>query len=218
MSIISAILGAIIGIFFIAWAISALFMLVAAKVSAVEGASFGKALLAAFGCSFITWLCAAVFSVLPVIGTFLGMVVGILLSMVVIKSVFATSFGRAFLVWIFNALGQAVAVVVAVLTFAGALFSAGSHVVHSLNAPSSDQRDVGRAGGIEDARRVAAALEGYATDMNAYPTATSNADVAAKLVPYYIKEIPEGLQIESTANGYVIRSSTGAVLLSSPSP
>jgi hypothetical protein len=132
MGIISAALGAVFGIFFLAWALSAFFMYVAAKVSGVENATFGKAFLAALACSFITWFSAVIFSIVPVVGTILGIVIGVVLSIFVIKGVFGASFGRAFLVWIFNGLSQIAAVVIAAFTFAGALFGAASHVFGAL--------------------------------------------------------------------------------------
>jgi hypothetical protein len=208
---LAAILGTIVGIFFLAWVISALFMFIAAKISAVEGATFGRAFLAALGCSFVTWLCAAVFSIVPVMGTILGILLGIVLSIFVIMSVFQASFGRGFLVWIFNAIGQVVAVVLAVLTFAGALFGVGSHMARTVTANHAEQS---ASGTIADARPVAAALEAYATDMNVYPKADSGAELASALVPRYIANIPASLQIRSNTSGYEIRSSDGQLLLS----
>jgi|ERR1043165_566598 hypothetical protein len=215
MGIVSALLGAIVGIFFLAWAISAFFMFVAAKISSVENATFGKALVAALGCSFITWLCALVFSVVPIIGTVLGIVVGVTLSIFVIKGVFNATFGRAFLVWLFNGLGQIAAVVIAVLTFAGALFGVSSHVVQSVTSSAQASATAFNEGTVQDAKSVAAALEAYATDMNVYPAANSTAELASALVPRYIKQIPPGLQIKSSSAGYQITSASGQPLLNS---
>ncbi len=65
-------------------------------------------------------MCAAVFSVLPVdgnVGTFLGLVIGILLTLFVIKSMFSIALGQAFLVWIFHFVAYAIAQAVGVATF-----------------------------------------------------------------------------------------------------
>jgi|ERR1041385_1363342 hypothetical protein len=214
MGVLTVILGSIVAIFVIAWVITALLMLLAAKISGVQAATFGRAVLAAFGCSFVTWLCAALFSIVPGVGTLLGAIVGVLLSIFVISGVFHAGIGRSFLVWVFNAVGQVVAVVIAVLTFAGALFGVGSSVAHSATHTEAGMVQSQAVGSMQDARAVAAALEAYATDLNKYPNIQSEADLGV-ISPQYIKTIPPGLSIKSNASGYVISSSTGEVLLKS---
>ena len=113
--------GAIIGIFILSILISGFFMWLGAKMAGIKKSTFGRAILAAIAASLITYIVSAVFSVLPVIGTILGFFIGLLLSLFAIKSVFNTTFGRAFLAWIFNIVAQILAVIIGAALFVGGI-------------------------------------------------------------------------------------------------
>ncbi len=106
----------------VAVALSALLMLLGAKLAGVRDATFGKALLASIGATFVTWLIGGLCSVVPVVGTALGFLLGLALSVFVIQAVFVVPFRKALLTWVFNAVAQLLAVaVLGVVLGAGAV-------------------------------------------------------------------------------------------------
>jgi hypothetical protein len=113
---VETLLGIVVLVILVAVVLGALFMLIGAKMAGVgTNATFGRALGAAIACSLMTWIAAAVFSVVPVLGTALGFIIGLILSLMIIKAIFDTSFGRALLTWIFNILAQVVAAVAVIV-------------------------------------------------------------------------------------------------------
>ena len=123
MAIIGTIIGAIFGIAVLEVILSALFLMIGAKVAKIENATFGRSVLASLGAALVTWIIAIVFSILPVIGTVIGFLLGVLLSLFVIKGVFSTTIQKAFLAWVFNILAKIIAIVIAIMTFASALLT-----------------------------------------------------------------------------------------------
>lgn len=119
--VISGLLGIFVGIMVLAALIAGFFMWIGAKMAGVENATFGKAIWAAIATSIVTWLISALFSIIPGIGTIIGFFVGLLFSIGIIKSIFNTTGGKAFLVWIFNIVAQVIAIIIAIATFASAL-------------------------------------------------------------------------------------------------
>jgi hypothetical protein len=109
IGILGGMMGSILVLFVISLVLGAIFMLIGARMAGVANVSFGKCVLAAIAASFITYLASLVLSIFPIIGTVLGFIAGALLSMAVIKGIFNTSFGKAFLTWIFNFIAQVVA-------------------------------------------------------------------------------------------------------------
>jgi len=124
MEIIAALAASLIGIAIIAAVIAGFFMLIGAKIACVENATLGKSIIAAIASSFITWIVALVFSIVPLIGTIVGFIVGLFLALLAIKGVYNTSFAKALLVWIFNILAQVAAIIIGFLFFAGAIMAA----------------------------------------------------------------------------------------------
>ena len=98
-------------------------MLIAAKMAGVKDATFGKSAKAALAASFVVFIAAAVCSVVPIIGTIIGFILGLFLASLVIKSIFDTTGGKAFLIWIFFILGKIALVIILVMMGAGALFA-----------------------------------------------------------------------------------------------
>lgn len=76
---------------------------------------------ASIACALATLLLAIIFSWIPVAGTGLGFLIGLALTILVLQASYNTSFGKAFLLWVFNVAAQILAVVLAVVLFSGVL-------------------------------------------------------------------------------------------------
>lgn len=122
-TVLGALIGAILGIAIIGIVLSTLFMMVGAKMAQIPGVTFGKSMLAAIGSALVTWVVTLVLSILPLIGTVLGFFIGLFFSLLIIKGVFSTTMGKAFLAWVFNLLATIVATLIGILTFGGALLA-----------------------------------------------------------------------------------------------
>ena len=103
--------------------IGALFMWVGAKLAGVRESSFGRSIAAASGASFATWSIALVASVVPGVGTAAGLLLGIFMSVLIIRSAYDTSLGKAFLVWIFDLLAEALSLAAGMVFFAATIMS-----------------------------------------------------------------------------------------------
>jgi hypothetical protein len=123
MEIFAGIAGAVVGIAVIAAFIAGFFIWVGAKMAGVRNATMGKSILAAVSCTLFVWILAAVFSVLPVVGTAVGFIVGLIACVWIIKAIFDTSTGKALLAWIFHFAAQVIAVIIGLATFAGGLMA-----------------------------------------------------------------------------------------------
>ncbi len=123
MLVIHGIVAAFLGLIILAALVAGVFMYVGAKLAMVEKATFGRAIVAAIGCSLASWVLTGALTPVPLLGSCSGFIIGLAASLLVIKVAFETSFGKAFLVWIFHVLAEVVAVFLAVVTFAGALLS-----------------------------------------------------------------------------------------------
>ncbi|GAB4333906.1 MAG: hypothetical protein Kow0099_05830 [Candidatus Abyssubacteria bacterium] len=99
------------------------FMYVGAKLAMVEKSTFGRSVLAAVGSSIADWSLTAALSPIPLLGSCSGFLIGLAASLVVIKLVFDTTMGKAFLVWVFHLLAQIVALLFALFLFSGVLLS-----------------------------------------------------------------------------------------------
>lgn len=128
MGFFGAMFGAIVGIFIVATIIAAFFMWLGAKLARVENATFVKSILAALAAAAITWIVSLIFSLVPVAGTIVGFVIGLILTIFAIKAIYATTFGKAVLVWVFHIIAEIIAVIIGILTFAGALFAVGGGI------------------------------------------------------------------------------------------
>ncbi|UCF06478.1 MAG: hypothetical protein JSV33_05475 [bacterium] len=108
----------IIFVFIFAVVIGAFFMWIAAKIARVERSSFGRAIVAAIGSSFVSLLVAFLFHWIPLLGNLIGFIVGLFLSILVIKAAFDTSFGKALLVWTFDIIAKIVSVIIGTILVA----------------------------------------------------------------------------------------------------
>ncbi len=101
--------------------IGGFFMWIAAKIAHVEKSTFGRAIVAAIGSSAVTLVISFIFDFFPIIGNLFGFIIGLFLSLFVIKGAFDTSFGKAVLVWIFDIIAKIIAMLIAILFAAGSL-------------------------------------------------------------------------------------------------
>ncbi len=95
------------------------FMWIAAKISGVRHATFGRAILAAIGTSLVSFFFTFVFHFVPVAGNLIGFIIGLILTILVIKGAFDTTTGKAVLVWIFNIVAVVIAVFLASIVGVG---------------------------------------------------------------------------------------------------
>ena len=93
----------------ISWLLAGLLIWIGSRVAGLNYVSMKRSVLAAVVASGVAWLCMTLFSGVPVAGTSLGAVLGLLLSWFSIKEVLNTSFGPALLVWSFDVIAQVVA-------------------------------------------------------------------------------------------------------------
>ena len=94
-------------------------MWVAAKIAGVKKATFGKAAVAAIGCTVVSFLVSIIFHFIPLFGDLVGFAIGLILSILVIKGAFETSTGKALLVWVFEIIAAVVAIVIGTMLAAG---------------------------------------------------------------------------------------------------
>ena len=117
-------IGAFLGLIIMSVLIGAFFVWLGAKMARVEKGTFGRAILASIAASVAGALVSCVFSIigLGVLWSFLGWVIGFIIVLWVFKSIFETTWGKAFLIWLFQIIAIVIVVVIAGLTFATALF------------------------------------------------------------------------------------------------
>jgi hypothetical protein len=86
--------------------VSSFFIWVGARWARIPGASFGRAVAAALACLGATFLVHSlvhlVSGFVPLMGTASAVILSILFTLLIIRAVYTTSFGRAFLVWVLS--------------------------------------------------------------------------------------------------------------------
>ena len=113
MGIVGGILGLVIFIL-----LGALFLWIAAKLVKVEGASYGKAILVTIVGFIAAGIVNFILAFIPVIGWILGFIAAILIFVFIIQKFFATTFGKAFLVWLIDIIISIVVSVILGIIFA----------------------------------------------------------------------------------------------------
>ena len=119
---LAGVLGAAMGLLVLWVLFAAFFIWLGAKMAFIPKASFGRAIMAAIACGMGSFLLSGILLFLPGIGPLLGQIIGIMLSLFIIKAIFETTFGKAFLAWIFQIFAVIIAFLVCFLTFGAALF------------------------------------------------------------------------------------------------
>lgn len=115
----NALLGLGMGIvifFIISLLITALFLWIGATLAGIKGASFGKAILTALLSVIGLTILGVFLSFIPFMGDFLGLLLGVLLSIFIIKAVFDTSWGKALSAWIFYVIAVMIAFFITLLS------------------------------------------------------------------------------------------------------
>lgn len=121
MTILGMTFVSLVEVFVIALVFSALFIWAGASMAKVKSANFGKSFMAALASSIITWVITALFAGITGIGSIIGFLIGLFLTILVIKTIFKTDWGKALLVWIFHIVAEVLAIIVGSLTFAGTM-------------------------------------------------------------------------------------------------
>ncbi len=105
-----------------ATAVSALFIWIGAKFAGVPRPGFREAFVAALLSSIAVWTLTGMATALFGIGSIAGWLLGIVVTLGRLRSVYATRWGTAFLIWIFSGVAQVlVAAVLIVMFFTGGL-------------------------------------------------------------------------------------------------
>src|SRR5258708_7285181 len=91
------------GQYLLSWMVAGALMWAGAHLAGLRYAGFWRAMATAVVVTFLTWTLAAYLS--DSLGIF-GFAVSISVTLFIIKSMFETSWERAFLVWAFNAVAQ----------------------------------------------------------------------------------------------------------------
>jgi len=120
---VGAALGAVAGLLVLWVLLAAFFIWIGAKMALIQKSSFGRAILAALACAMSSFVFSGILLMIPLVGPVVGQIIGIILSLFVIKVIFETSFGKAFLAWIFQIFAVIVAFVICFFTFGGALLA-----------------------------------------------------------------------------------------------
>ena len=123
MEALAGSLGVVLGLLAVWVLFSAFFIWIGAKMAFIPKASFGRAIMAAIACGMGSFLLSGMLLFLPSIGPLLGQIIGIILSLFIIKAMFETSFGKAFLAWLFQIFAVIITLVVCLRTFGAALFA-----------------------------------------------------------------------------------------------
>ncbi len=86
--------------------VSALFIWIGAKFAGIKGVTLWRSFLVALISSFLVWVATGLGAALFGFGAFLGWIIGALITLWIIKSFFKTTWGKALLAWIFQAIAQ----------------------------------------------------------------------------------------------------------------
>ncbi len=108
-----------------ATAVSAFFIWIGSKFAGVPDSGFGRAFIAAIASSIAVWTLTGAATALFGIGSVAGWFLGILITLGILKWIYATGWGKAFLIWIFTGIAHLiVGVILVVLLVTGVLVMA----------------------------------------------------------------------------------------------
>lgn len=111
--------GMFLVVFIISLLIAGAILLIGAKVARVENVTLGKSMLAVLAGSVLAAIILLILSIIPIIGRILGPILAIIAYVWVIKAIFNTTWGKAFIAWLMAVIVQIIVVVVIVMATAG---------------------------------------------------------------------------------------------------
>ncbi len=104
-----------IGLFVAATVISAFFIWIGAKIAGISDATFGKAFWAAIVTSFTVWALTGIASAAFGFGSIAGWLLGVLITLLILKWIYKTTWGKSFLTWLFCGIAQVMVLLIAVV-------------------------------------------------------------------------------------------------------
>jgi hypothetical protein len=126
LSALAAVGGIIIVLLIAGFFIASAFTLLAAKIVKVENATFGRAMLATFLGTLAASAISIPLSFLGVPGAVLGAIGGFFLESLIVKAIFATSYGKGLLITLLaGVLAGAVAIVIVLIVLGAGFLSCG---------------------------------------------------------------------------------------------
>jgi hypothetical protein len=126
LSALAVVGGLIIVLLIAGFFIASAFMLLAAKIVKVENATFGRAMLATLLGGLAASAISIPLSFLGVPGAVLGAIGGFFLESLVVKAIFATSYGKGLLTTLLaGVLAGAVAIVIVLIVLGASFLSCG---------------------------------------------------------------------------------------------
>lgn len=112
----------IAGCIAVATALSAVFIWIGSKFTSVPDTKFGKAFYAAFLSSVAVWVLTGMGTAFFGIGSLAGWILGIAITLWILKYVYATDWGTAFLIWLFTGVAHVIiGVILLVLLVTGVI-------------------------------------------------------------------------------------------------
>jgi ABC-type phosphate/phosphonate transport system permease subunit len=112
-----------LGIFFLLVCVSAIFLHIGTGLARVQHRSFGKAILG-------TLVCSIIGSVLGTVLSILGVVLALLINPLLVKGIYATTYGKAFLAYLLSiavsmTVGVLVILILGLMGYTGAVAPGG---------------------------------------------------------------------------------------------
>jgi hypothetical protein len=108
-----------VGFFIIGSAIGAFFLAIGASVAGIERRTFGKAFMATVGAMIAGAVVGGVLGVFGMHNGFIPAAIGLLTNLAVIRSVYDTSWGKAFVAWLVEVIAVVVLVGVPLVALLG---------------------------------------------------------------------------------------------------
>ncbi|MBN1574309.1 MAG: hypothetical protein JW984_14010 [Deltaproteobacteria bacterium] len=90
----------------VATAVSAIFVWIGAKLAGISGATFLRSFWAALVSSFLVWALTGIGAAVFGFGSIAGWIIGVIITLFVLKIIFNTTWGKAFLAWLFHGMAQ----------------------------------------------------------------------------------------------------------------
>jgi hypothetical protein len=107
------------GCIVVATAVSAVFIWIGARLAGIDRATFVRSFWAALVSSFFVWALTGIGAAVFGFGSIAGWIIGVIITLFVLKVVFDTTWGKAFLAWLFHGMAQLLVLVIVVVIVVG---------------------------------------------------------------------------------------------------